>query len=319
MLLIVNIPAYNEEKKLGSVIKSIPRNWNKNIKVKVQVTDDGSTDRTVEVAKAAGADFVYKLPHRGLGPTFRQGVIKALKNKADIMVNIDADGQFPTADIPRIAKPVIDEKADMVVASRFSNKSDRKPKNMPFVKRILNYSAAKVVGIFWGQKIEDLTCGFRAYNREVLLRLNLNHTFTYTQETIIDALSKRMRIIWLPVTVTYFADRKSKMTGKLWNFIYQSTVIIVKMLRDTKPLKFFGAPAIFFITASTLIFIRFLVYYFQYFKVTPYRTWLILASVLLISGLQLLVFALIADMIRAQRQISEENLYLTRKKKYKVK
>jgi len=316
MLVIVNIPAYNEEKKIGSVIKAIPKNLGKNVKVKVQVADDGSDDSTVKVSKEAGAEFVYRFPHRGLGPTFKQGVEKALANQADIMVNIDADGQFPPGDIPRIAGPVIKGEADMVVGSRFSKHKDRKPKNMPLAKRVLNYVAAKIVGLFWGKKIDDLTCGFRAYNREVLLRLNLNHSFTYTQETIIDALAKGMRIKWLPVRVIYFTERKSRMTGKLWRFIYQSTMIIVKMLRDTKPLKFFGAPALFFITTSLIIFIRFFVYYVQYFKVSPFRTWLALASILLILGIQLLVFALIADMIRSQRQISEENSYLARKRRF---
>lgn len=317
MRIIVNIPAYNEAKKIGLVIKSIDRDLVKGAEIKIQVADDGSDDNTVEVSKEAGADYVYSFPHRGLGLTFRSGVEKALENGADIMVNIDADGQFSVADIPRLVNPVMQKKADMVVASRFSRDKEYVPVNMPWVKKALNSLAAKTVGLFWGEKIDDLTCGFRAYDREVLLRLNLNHPFTYTQETIIDALSKNFKIIWIPTKVVYFEKRKSRMTGNLGRFIFQSTRIIVSMLRDTKPLKFFGAPALALIVASLITFVIFLVDYFQEFKITPYRNWLAFASILLFLGLQFLIFALIADMIRTQRQISEENLYLIRKERYK--
>ena len=317
MLVIVNIPAFNEAKKIGSVIRSIPRELPGGIKIKVQVSDDGSEDETVKVSREAGAEFVYSFPHRGLGITFRSGVEKALENGADIMVNIDADGQFASSDIPRLLAPVVSGKADMVVGSRFSREKGLTPQNMPFAKNFLNQLAARMVGLFWGQKIDDLTCGFRSYSREVLLRLNLNHPFTYTQETILDALSKNFRIVWLPVKVTYFNKRKSRIASSIWHFVFESTRIIVKVLRDTKPLKFFGLPAIFLMGISFVIFVAFLFYYLQTFKVTPFRTWLIFASVLLILGIQLLIFALVADMIKTQRQISEENLYMARKEKYK--
>lgn len=316
MLIIVNIPAYNEAKKIGSVIRSIPRDFAKGVEVKVQVSDDGSEDDTIKVAREAGADYIYSFPHRGLGLTFRSGVEKALEKGVDIMVNIDADGQFATADISSLVTPIIQKKADMVVASRFSGDKEKNPISMPWIKRALNVVAAKTVSLFWGQKIDDLTCGFRSYSREVLLRLNLNHPFTYTQETIIDALSKNFKILWIPAKVTYFEKRKSKMTGNLGRFVFQSTRIIVSMLRDTKPLKFFGIPALLLIGMSLVTFIVFLGYYFQDFKITPYRNWVYFGSVLLILGIQLLIFALIADMIRTQRQISEENLYLARKKRY---
>jgi len=316
MLIIVNIPAYNEDKKIGSVIRAIPRDFKAGVVVKVQVSDDGSDDDTVKVSKEAGADFVYRLSHRGLGLTFRSGVERALENGADIMVNIDADGQFSPDDIPRMVAPVLGKKADMVIASRFSKSKEHYPENMPLVKKIFNQLGARIVGLFWGQKIDDLTCGFRAYSREVLLRLNLNHPFTYTQETIIDALSKNFKLVWLPVRVVYFEKRRSRMTGKLGRFVFQSTRIIISMLRDTKPLKFFGAPALTLIFFSLVTFLGFLYFYLQDFKITPYRNWLAFASILLILGIQLLIFALIADMIRSQRQISEENLYLIRKKRY---
>jgi len=315
MLIIVNIPAYNEAKKIGSVVKAIPRRF-KGVEIKVQVSDDGSEDDTVKVSRDAGAEFVYSFPHRGLGLTFRSGVEKALENGADIMVNIDADGQFSPNDIPKIFNPVLKGEADMVVASRFSGEKKHNPVSMPWIKKFLNVTAAKMVGLFWGQKIDDLTCGFRAYERELLMRLNLNHPFTYTQETIIDALSKNFKIIWIPVKVTYFEKRESRMTGKLGKFIFESTRIIVGMLCDTKPLKFFGLPALILIISALILFGIFLSYYFGDFKITPYRNWLIIGGIAIVLGIQLMIFALVADMIRSERQISEENLYLARKARY---
>jgi len=325
MLIIVNIPAFNEAKKIGSVIKAIPRSY-RGAEIKVQVVDDGSGDDTLKVAKEAGAELVYRFSYRdrfpgyrGLGLVFREAVEKALENGADIMVNIDADGQFSPADIPHLLAPILDGQADMTVASRFSNQKGRDPVLMPWGKKALNILAAKVVSAFWNQKIDDLTCGFRAYSREVLLRLNLNHFFTYTQETIIDAMSKNFKIIWIPVKVIYFEKRKSRMTGNLGRFIYQSSRIIISMLLNTKPLKFFGAPALLLILFSLITYAVFLFYYFQDFKITPYRNWLAFGSILLVLGIQLLIFALIADMIRSHRRLTEENLYLARKRKFSKK
>src|SRR3989344_5976457 len=199
MRLIVNLPAYNEEEKIGSTIQKIPRNIEGISEVLVQVIDDGSKDKTLEVSKAAGADFVYSNGvNRGIGKTFRHAVERALQNGADIMVNIDADGQFDPEDIKKIIAPILAHKADMVSADRFDH---LKAKNIPFIKDFLNRLAAKLIGMFMNVEIKDLTCGFRAYNKETLLRLNLPGGFTYTQETIIDALGKDLKLLWVPVEV----------------------------------------------------------------------------------------------------------------------
>jgi len=317
MRLIINIPAYNEAKTIGPLIKSLPRSVEGFSDVLIQVIDDGSTDGTVELARSAGADFVYSHGmNRGLGPTFRKAILKALGSGCDVMVNIDADGQFKGEDIPRITRPIIKQEADIIIGSRFSGIA---PKNMPFTKKILNKIAAKIVGAFLGVCIDDLTCGFRAYNREAMLKLNLNHQFTYTQETIIDALSKSLKVSWVPIEVTYFKDRKAKMTKSILNFILQSLFIILKALRDTKPLKFFGFPALLLISSSGVIFITFLFFYAQTLKITPYRNWLALASILLLLGIQLLIFAFLADMIKSNRRITEDEMCDQRRHRYRKK
>ncbi|HLM83795.1 MAG TPA: glycosyltransferase family 2 protein [Candidatus Bathyarchaeia archaeon] len=314
MRLIVNIPALNEEKTIAKVIQKIPRRIEGIAEVKVQVVDDGSTDKTVEVSKAAGADFVVSHPRNmGVGAAFKTGVESALENGADIMVNIDADGQFPVSDIPKFTELIVANKADMVVASRFGIKS---AKNMPWVKSFLNRLAASIIGKFLRHPIDDLTCGFRALSRETMLRLNLAYRFTYTQETIVDAISKNLVVKWIPVEVTYFDGRKSKVVKSIGKFVYQSFLIIIRTVRDARPMVFFGIPGAVLITTAFAIGVAFLGYYFSHFKVSPFRTWLSLAGVLLLIGLQLFVFALIADMIRSNRKLTEEQMYFLKKEKY---
>ncbi|MDD3486808.1 MAG: glycosyltransferase family 2 protein [Candidatus Moranbacteria bacterium] len=317
MRLIVNIPALNEEKAIGNVIKKIPRDIKGIDEVKVQVINDGSTDRTAEVSREAGADIIVSHPRNmGIGAAFRTAINSALENGADIMVNIDADGQFPASDIPKFTEQIVSGKADMAVASRFGVKS---AKNMPWIKSFLNRLAARVIGKFLRYPIDDLTCGFRALSRETMLRLNLAYRFTYTQETIIDAISKNLTVKWIPVEVTYFEDRQSRVVKSISKFVYQSFIIIIRTVRDARPMVFFGIPGLVLITASGAIGIAFLGYYFSHFKVSPFRTWLSFAGILLLIGIQLLIFALIADMIRSNRKLTEEQMYFLKKEKYDKK
>ncbi|MGK2848853.1 MAG: glycosyltransferase family 2 protein [Minisyncoccota bacterium] len=316
MRLIVNLPAYNEEEKIASTIQRIPRQIPGISKVLVQVIDDGSKDRTYIVAQEAGADFVYSNGvNRGIGKTFRHAVERALENGADLMVNIDADGQFDPQDIIKIIAPILANQVDMVSADRFDH---LKAKDIPIVKDILNRFAAYIIGRFMNVKIKDLTCGFRAYNREALLRLNLPGDFTYTQETIIDALGKNLKIMWVPVEVTYFAGRKSRVVKSIFNYVSNSFRIILKAVRDVRPMKFFGTPAFLLILLAVLGFILFFIQYFTSgLKVTPYLNYLLTSSVLFIIGIQLLIFAFIADMIKSSRQLTEDLMYQVKKERYK--
>lgn len=314
MKLIVNLPAFNEEEKIATTIKSIPRHIEGVSEVLVQVIDDGSEDNTANSAKDAGADFVFSHDvNRGIGVTFRTAVEKALENGADLMVNMDADGQFNPNDIQKIIDPILRGEADMVSADRFGDKA---AKDMPKSKFYLNMFAAWVIRKFMNYPIKDLTCGFRGYSKETLLRLNLPGGFTYTQETIIDAIGKNLKLKWVPVTVTYFASRKSRVVKSIYNYVNNSARIILKAVRDVRPMKFFGIPAVILIFASLALFAYFGILYFQDFKITPYRNYLLLAITLLLVGLQFLVFALIADMIKSNRRLIEDQMYLMKKERY---
>lgn len=314
MRLIVNIPAYNEAEKIAHTIQGIPRTFDGIDEVFIQVIDDGSKDDTARIARSAGADFVVSHhSNRGIGKAFRTSVESALANGADVMVNIDADGQFDPHDIPKLLRPVLDGKADLVSADRFS---EHKAENIPFVKDSLNRLAARVIGSFMSAPISDLTCGFRAYSREMLLRVNLSGSFTYTQEVIIDALGKDLRVLWVPVKVKYFPERKSRVVKSVGKYIKNSAKIIMKAVRDVRPLKFFGVPGLALIAVSFLAFLWFLGLYLQDYKITPFRNYLLVAITLFLIGLQFFVFALIADMIRSNRKITEEIFYILKKDRY---
>lgn len=325
MKLIVNIPAYNEEEKIAETIKCIRKSFdldfysNKGSAITeklIQMVDDGSSDRTVEKAKEAGIDLIvsYK-PNRRLAYSFKKAIENSLENGADIMVNIDADGQFDPNEIPNLITPILNGEADMVIGNRFG---EIRAKNIPWVRKNLNKFAANIIGFFLGHKTNDLTCGFRAHNRETMLKLNLTNThFTYTQETIIDAIGKNLKLKWIPINITYFDNRQAKITKSIWKFVSNSTKIILKAIRDVRPLKFFGWPGLFFISLGVIGLIFFAFNYFQDFKIKPYQNYIIFSSISIFLGIQLAIFALIADMIKSNRQLEEEIMYQFKKDKYK--
>ncbi len=196
MKLVVMIPAYNEEKSIGKVIKEIPRTVEGFDKVEVLVVNDGSTDNTVEEARRAGADHIVS--HRtnlGLASAFKTGLETALKLGADVIVNIDADGQYNAKEIPKLVKPILEGKADIVIGDRQIDKLD----HMPRAKKIGNKIATWVTRKLSGLPIRDAQSGFRAFSREAALRMNLLGDYTYVQETIIQAANKKLRIEWVSI------------------------------------------------------------------------------------------------------------------------
>lgn len=316
MKIIVNIPAFNEAENIGKVISDIPKKIWKHT-VEVMVVDDGSSDDTVKVSKQAWARYVIEHEfNKGVWWAFKTAANKFLELGADIMVNIDADGQFDTNDIPKLVEMVTSHSCDIAIGSRFSGTD---ADWIPWIKDKLNRLIAWVVGTLMGKKIDDLTCWFRVYNKEALLRLNLIETYTYTQETIIDAFGKWIRIKWAPISVKYFKERKSRVVKTIWSYMMRSLMIILRTVRDVKPLVFFGYPWV----ALTLIWIItglvFVIWYIVTRQTTPFETWFMVSAASTSIWLLLFIFASIADMIKRQRKITEENLYLLRKMMYEKK
>ena len=316
--LIVMVPCYNEEKTLAAVIKSIPKKIPGIAKIETLVIDDGSTDKTFQVAKKLKVNHVIRHNrNKGLGSTFVTGRDSALKLEADVIVAIDGDNQFDAAEIPQLILPIMQGKADMVTGSRFLAKS--KVKNMPALKYFGNKLFTKIINLIISKKYTDTQCGFRAYSREAALRLVLHGDFTYTHEVFLKLIDLDMTIVEMPIHVNYFKTRKSKISGSLWGYGRNSLGIIARATRDIQPLKFFGIPASisFFsgIALGSFMFIRYVILH----QTSPYKTFIDVSIALIIIGILVMFLALIADMQREFRHNQEKILYFLRKEHYKKK
>jgi len=311
--LVVFIPALNEEEKIASTIKSIPRNFDQIGQVQVLVVDDGSDDETVKIAKEAGSEVVSHHSNLGVGAAFQTGLNWALKNRADILVNIDADGQFDPDDIQKLIKPILENEADMVASNRFAN---GRPANMPAMKYWGNKQMTNLINFLSGQRFDDVSSGFRAYSRETMLNLNLFGKFTYTQEVFLDLSLKGLKIKQLPVDVKYFKERKSRVAGNLLSYASKTFWIIFRTIRDYKPLKFFGSIGLFIFFIG-LIFDTFL--FFHYISAggfTPYVSFGFIGAYLNSIGFGIVFLGLIADMFDRVRINQEKILYFQKRRLY---
>ncbi|MBT4538803.1 glycosyltransferase family 2 protein [Candidatus Woesearchaeota archaeon] len=312
--LVVMIPAFNEEKTIGKVVSSIPRDCAKT--VKVLVVNDGSKDNTVIEAKKAGADKIYShKTNLGLGTTFKDGINEALKMGADIIINIDADGQFDTNDIPKLLAPIIENKADMATCSRFKDKSLHP--TMPGIKSFGNKLVAKILNKFLKKNYADTQCGFRAYSKEAALRLILFGKFTYTQEVFIDLIKKGFRIVEVPCKVKGQREGKSRIVKSWFDYGLKVSLILLRTMRDYEPLKFFGVSGFVLFSlgglSSIALFIRWLVTN----HVDPYLIVVYANIFLIIIGILLMILALIADMLDRNRMLQEDVLYRLKKQELK--
>ena len=311
MKLLVIMPAKNEEKSIGQVIRNIPRDIAD--KVEVLVVNDGSTDNTSLVAKEAGADYIIENgKNLGVGHAFFLGINEALKKGADIIVNIDADGQFDPNDIKKLIDPILKNQADMVTASRFIDKS--LIPEMPFMKKIGNIMFSRLVSRLSGEIFFDTQCGFRAYSREACLHMNLFGKFTYTQEVFIDLISKDMRIKEVPVKIYPRRYGESKVVGNVFLYGFRALGILLRSFRDYKPLKFFGG------IGAVIFFLGFLIGLFMFLRwlrtgsTTPFRSLLDVALLGMVLGAIIFLMALVADMLDRSRKLQEQVLYYERKK-----
>ena len=312
MKLIVMIPAYNEEETIGEVIEEIPREIDGIDKVEVLVINDGSTDSTVEVAKEAGADKIISFKeNKGLAPAFKMGLETALVVGADIIVNTDADFQYNQTQIPDLIKPILDGEVDIVLGSRFEGWIE----HMPAQKRMGNRLATWVTKKASGYPVTDAQTGFRAFSSDAALRLNVMSDYTYVQETILQAVNNGLVIKEIPVDFRR-REGESRLISSVFGYARRATSVIVMTYRDYKPLKVFSMIGGVVILFGFLTGFKVLVHYLSTGKVTPYLPSAVLTTVLLIVGFQILVFGLVADMIKNQRRVQDEILYRVKKKEF---
>jgi len=309
--LIVMIPCYNEEKTLPLVVKTIPREIPGIEKIEVLVIDDGSVDRTYEVARSVGVDYIIRhCGNKGLAQAFATGIETALKNEADIIVNTDGDNQYPQQDIPRLIKPILDGKAEIVIADRQTSTIN----HFSTTKKFLQWFGSKVVSWVSGVDIPDASSGFRAYSRNAAMQMNIVTDFSYVIETIIQAGKKKIPIASIPVK-TNAKTRESRLYDNIWSHVKKSAGTIVRVFAMYEPLKVFFYMGGFIFLSGAIFVVRFL-YYFFAGKSSGHIQSLVLAAVLILIGFQIGVIGLLADLIAGNRKFQEEILYKLKKKAY---
>ncbi|MBI4210227.1 MAG: glycosyltransferase family 2 protein [Candidatus Diapherotrites archaeon] len=304
MKLVITIPAYNEEKTIGAVIREIPGKIAGVGKAEVLVIDDGSTDSTAEAAMREGAKVMRNITNKGLAFSFARGLEEALGMGADIIVNTDADFQYDQSEIPALVKPILEGRADIVLGSRFKGRIEY----MPAQKYWGNKAMSFMVRFLTGLAISDAQTGFRAFSRDAALKVNIFSGYTYTQETILEAWEKGLTIIEVPVTFRK-RDGPSRLISSIFVYARRAGFTVFETYLNYKPLKVFLSIGAVLIVAGLALGLRVLVHFLNTGLVEPYLPSAILSSMLVIVGLQVSVIGLAAKMLQRVRVTQERLLY----------
>ena len=308
MKLIIQIPCYNEEKTLGVTIHDLPRHIDGIDTIEYLIINDGSIDRTVEVAKELGVHHVVNFKrNKGLAKGFMAGLDACLHLGADIIVNTDADNQYCGADIETIVRPILTNEADIVIGSRPIDQTE----HFSWKKKKFQHLGSWVVRIASGTNVPDAPSGFRAYSREAALRLNVTNEYTYTLETIIQAGHEKIAMVTVPIR-TNGELRPSRLFSSMWRYMKRSATVIIRSFMMYQPLKFFFVIGGILFLAGIALGIRFLIYYFTGDS-TGHIQSLILSAILMIIGFQTFVMGMLSDMIAANRKLLSDIQYRIRK------
>ena len=302
MKLIIQIPCLNEEASLPTTLAALPRSLPGIDKVGWLIVDDGSTDRTVEVARAHGVDHVVHFgTNQGLARAFMAGLEGAIRAGADIIVNTDADNQYDAADIPKLIEPILAGRAEMVIGARPIDEIT----HFSPLKKLLQKLGSWVVRKASGTTVPDSPSGFRAFSRNAALQLNVFSRYTYTLETIIQAGQKGIPITWVPIRTN--ADlRPSRLVKGIADYVRRSVFTILRIFLLYRPLRSFFWVGTVFMTPGLFLLARWLVFYLQ--GSTRVRApSLILAAILVLIGFQTWILGFVADLLAANRRLLEEN------------
>ena len=313
MHLVIIIPCINEEETIGQVLSSIPQHVVGVSHIDVVVIDDGSTDNTASIARACGASVISHPNNMGVGAAFNTGVNEAIKLGADVVVNMDGDGQFDPSHINFLVEPILKNEADFVTASRFKDK-DLIP-CMPSIKKLGNWYIARLISLLTGQRFYDVSCGYRAYSQNTILRLNLFGKFTYTQETFLDLAFKGLRIAEIPLKIRGVREfGHSRVAGNLWRYAINSSKIILRTFRDYKPLRFFGFISGILFIISFLLGLFFFLYYLQTGRFSGNLWAGFISGFSMTLSILFFVTGLLADMFDRIRQNLEMLIYFEKRR-----
>ena len=313
MKVVVQVPCLNEEATLGLVLDSIPSEIDGVDEIITLVIDDGSTDKTVKVARSHGVKhFVHHTRNQGLGRSFHDGVMKSLELGADIVVNTDGDNQYPQDRIGDLVQPILKGDADIVIADRQTHTIE----HFSAIKKLLQKFGSAVVSKAAGTKLPDAASGFRAYNRDSLIRINTITRFSYCTETIIQAGNKGLHITSIPVE-TNPKLRESRLFKSTAEHVRKSAITIIRAYIMYKPYIIFGWMGAILFGVGLIPFARFIFFSLEDGTTRGHIQSLLVGSLLMISAFLCLALNIIADLIRINRVLIEDNLEQTKRQRFK--
>jgi glycosyltransferase involved in cell wall biosynthesis len=297
MKLIIQIPCFNEEAQLPETLSYLPREIEGVDEVEWLIIDDGSSDATIDVARASGVDHIVKLTnHKGLAAGFQAGLDAGLKLGADVIVNTDADNQYDGRDIPKLVAPILRGEADMVIGDRRVDSNE----HFSYSKRRLQRLGSWVVRQASSTEIPDTTSGFRAYNREAALQMQVVSKFTYTLETIIQAGKLLVAVDHVPIR-TNPKTRESRLFPSIPAYIRRNGLSIFRIYSQYEPLKVFWGGALVAGLAAMVFFVRFLIDFISGGGIAGHIQSLIFGGVLFNAAMLLGALGVIGDLLAAQR------------------
>lgn len=318
MKLVIFSICHNEAETVGQLLDRIPKSIKGIDKIETWVIDDGSTDNTSDIAAKHGAKVHRGHGQKRLAYRFNQALEIVLNQKADIAVNIDGDLQFSPEDIPKLVQPIL-EGYDFVAADRFTDEATGrrvKPANMPTNKYYANLIGTWIVSNLTRQQFRDVTCGFRAYNRNALIALNINGEYTYTQESFQVLALKKMNIKAVPIEVKYFEGRKSRVVTSFFKFMVNSAVNILRAYRDFAPLRFFGLLGTTAFVAGTVSLLFLFIHWLRTASFSPYKSVGFLGIYLITLAIVIWIVGLMADMFDRMLSNQEKILEMMKKQRY---
>ncbi|HUD07194.1 MAG TPA: glycosyltransferase family 2 protein [Candidatus Saccharimonadales bacterium] len=304
MKLVIFIPCLNEEETLPLVLRTIPKHIPGIDNIEILLVDDGSTDRTVEVAKQLGVkQFLHHTVRQGLSRTFRHGLNRALELGADIIVMTEGDNQYKQERISELIQPILDGKADIVIADRMTQTI----KHFSPTKKLLQKLGTRVLNVAAGTNVPDAISGFRAYTRSAAMQLNPVADYSWATETTIQASRKKLAIVSIPIE-TNPKLRDSRQFKSSWQHVRRSSITIVRGFIMYKPYAIFLSFGLTFLVLGLVPFVRYLILYLTHNHPGQHLQSLIIGSVLLIASFISFALGLIADLIRINRSLLEDIL-----------